>query len=64
MHTFHQIEEMFLVTPKQEMEQKGEWFCGVNFTLIIKYSEKKIFDKIRFFKHGFCSGAAILLYFD
>ena len=27
----NQIGVVILVTPKQEMEQKSEWFCGVNF---------------------------------
>ena len=37
---------MILVTPKQEVERKGEWFCGVNFfDLILKYSEKTVSEK-------------------
>ena len=28
-----QIEEMILVTPKQEVERKSEWFCGVKMYL-------------------------------
>ena len=29
-----QIGVVILVTPKQEVERKSEWFCGVNFFLL------------------------------
>ena len=56
---------MFLVTLKQEMERKSEWFCGVNFfPLILKWSEKTVFEqKMAFSLVVFCSHAAILLRF-
>ena len=61
---------MFLVTPKQEMERKSEWFCGVNFfALILKWNEKTVFEqKLAFSLVVFCSHAAIslrfLMFFD
>ena len=56
---------MFLVTPKQEMERKSEWFCGVNFfALILKWNEKTVFEqKFAFSLVVFCSHAAISLRF-
>ena len=30
-----QIGVVILVTPKQEMERKSEWFCGVKFFALI-----------------------------
>ena len=46
---------MILVTPKQEMEQKCEWFCGVkifrsNFKVEWEYG---VWTKIRFIGSGF-----------
>ena len=36
---------MISVTPKEEVEQKSEWFCGVKlFALVSKYSEKRVFE--------------------
>ena len=63
IHHFHdfwsQIEVMILVTPKQEMERKSEWFCGVKFALILKLSEKKVFEqKFAFPLVVLCSHAA------
>ena len=59
-----------MITPKQEVERKSEWFCGVNFfALILKYSEKTVLEqKFGFSVVVFCSHAAIslwcLLFFD
>ena len=37
-----------LVTSKEDVEQKCEWFCGGNFsTLIMKQSEKTVFNGCR-----------------
>ena len=37
---------VILVTPKQEVERKSEWFCGVNFfALNLKQSEKKVLEQ-------------------
>ena len=46
---------MILVTPKQEMERKSEWFCGVkffrsNFKVEWEYG---VWTKIRFIGSGF-----------
>ena len=46
---------MILVTPKQEIERKSEWFCGVkffrsNFKVEWKYG---VWTKIRFIGSGF-----------
>ena len=30
-----QMGVVILVTPKQEVEQKSKWFCGVNFFALI-----------------------------
>ena len=46
---------MILVTPKQEMEQKSEWFCGVNF-FRSKFKvewQNGVRTKIRFLASGF-----------
>ena len=46
---------MILVTPKQEMERKSEWFCGVNF-FRFKFKvewENSVWTKIRFLASGF-----------
>ena len=57
---------MILVTPKQEVERKSEWFCGVNF-FRSKFKvdwENGVWAKIRFLASGFfCSHAAISLRF-
>ena len=38
-----QIEVMILVTPKQEVGRKSEWFCGVKFfSLILEQREKGV----------------------
>ena len=54
-----------LVTPKQEVEQKSEWFCGVIFfALFLKKSEKAAFErKFGFSLMVFGSYAAISLGF-
>ena len=54
---------MILVTPKQEVERKSEWVCGVNFfALNLKWSDKTVFEqKVAFFFVVFCSHAAISL---
>ena len=46
---------MILVTPKQEMERKSEWFCGVkflrsNFKVEWEYG---VWKKVRFIDSGF-----------
>ena len=46
---------MILVTPKQEMERKSEWFCGVNFfrsNFKVEW-ENGVWTKIRFLGSGF-----------
>ena len=46
---------MILVTPKQEMERKSEWFCGVNF-FRSKFKvewENGVWTKIGFLASGF-----------
>ena len=60
-----QIVVVILVTPKQEVERKSEWFCGVKFfrsNFNVDW-EKSIWTKIRFLASGFCSHAAISLWF-
>ena len=57
---------MIVVTPKQEMERKSEWFCGVNFfrsSFKVEWGNG-VWTKIRFLGSGFfCSHAAISLWF-
>ena len=46
---------MILVTPKQEMERKSEWFCGMKF-FRSKFKvewENGVWTKIRFLASGF-----------
>ena len=46
---------MILVTPKQEVERKSEWFCGVKF-VCSKFKvewENGVWTKIRFLASGF-----------
>ena len=46
---------MILVTPKQEMKRKSEWFCGVNFfrsNFKVEW-ESGVWTKIRFLASGF-----------
>ena len=52
-----------MVTPKQEMERKSEWFCGVKFFRSnFKLSQKTVFEeKFAFSLVVFCSHAAISL---
>ena len=61
-----QIGVVILVTPKQEMERKSEWFCGVNFfrsNFKVEW-ENGVWTKIRSLGSGFfCSHAAISLWF-
>ena len=61
-----QIGVVILVTPKQEMERKSEWFCGVNFfrsSFKVEWGNG-VWTKIRFLGIGFfCSHAAISLWF-
>ena len=59
VHTFSwfwsQIGVVILVTPKQEMERKSEWFCGVNFfrsNFKVEW-ENGVWTKIRFLDSGF-----------
>ena len=54
-HFWSQIVVVILVTPKQEVEQKSEWFCGVkffssNFKVEWEYG---VWTKIRFLGSGF-----------
>ena len=66
---FHDFWSQFgvviLVTPKQEVERKSEWFCGVKlFRSKFKVEwENGVWTKIRFLAGGFCSHAAISLWF-
>ena len=50
-----QIGVVILVTPKQEMERKSEWFCGVNcfFSNFKVNWENGVWKKIRFLAGGF-----------
>ena len=59
VHTFHdfwsQIGVVILVTPKQEVERKSKWFCGVKF-FRSKFKvewENGVWTKIRFLASGF-----------
>ena len=59
VHTFwiilSQIGVVILVTPKQEMGRKSEWFCGVNFfdsNFKVEW-ENGVWTKIRFLGSGF-----------
>ena len=56
---------MILVTPKQEVERKSEWLCGVKiFCSNFKVEwENGVWTKIRFLASGFCSHATISLWF-
>ena len=59
-----QIGVVILVTPKQEVERKSEWFCGVIFfALDLKQSEKTVFERKFAFSLVFCSHAAISIWF-
>ena len=59
---------MILVTPKQEVERKSEWFCGVNF-FRSKFEvelENGVRTKIRFLASGFlftCGNCALIFPF-
>ena len=56
---------MILITPKQEVEQKREWFCGVNFfcsNFKVEW-ENGVWTKIRFLASGFFVHDAISLWF-
>ena len=60
-----QIRIVILVTPKQNVERKSEWFCGMRlFRSNFKVeSEKGTWTKFRFLASGFfCSHAAISLW--
>ena len=56
---------MILVTPKQEMERKSEWFCGVKFfrsNFKVEW-ENGVWTKIRFLGSGFlftCGNFALI----
>ena len=53
---------MILVTPKQEVERKSEWFCGVNFfnsNFKVEW-ENSVWTKIRFLASGFLFRCGIL----
>ena len=56
IHDFwSQIGVVILVTPKQEMERKSKWFCGVNFfrsNFKVEW-ENGVWTKIRFLASGF-----------
>ena len=61
---------MILVTPKQEVERKKEWFCGVKF-FCSKFKvewENGVWTKIRFLASGFLftrgNFTLILFFFD
>ena len=50
-----QIAVVILVTPKQEVERKSEWFCGLNF-FCYKFKvewENGVWTNIRFLARGF-----------
>ena len=60
-----QIGVVILVTPKQEVERKSEWFCGVKF-FRSKFKvewENGVWTKIRFLASGFLFTSAISLSF-
>ena len=61
-----QIGVVILVTPKQEVERKSEWFyCVIFLAQILMLSEKKVFEqKFAFSLVVFCSHAAISLCFS
>ena len=54
---------MILVTPKQEVERKSEWFCGLNSKFKVEW-ENGIWTKIRFLASGclFTCGNFTLLF--